>query len=1053
MLDYFDWTPFYGKKGGDTFENLCLDLLIAMNLDARATGEGGDKGKDIIVMRYPAPGWGINGEPASYVECKSRNKRAKALSMNDFPHTFVTILTDNIRSLLILTNHRLNNTVHECISAINSNPKIDANVSWMEKEELEAALVCHPDLCRKYFNEMDVGACATKLKASRPALFDRIQTAVTPTSKFISPDAVLRVELVNRTPGQVSINLRGTAGNTSLQLRPFERRHLDVPLQSGREKWPELTLETTSGQEKHRRTLRAEGTPQVRVDHLYVDPFGLKNTLADMLKAKGYAIVLGTAGSGKSRLLAETAGLLGRELHWIDLSENSYSRSLSDCLLDLIFGLDANGAAELPPEVLRHLLMSRGIASTDVETLLHLVQGKAKLDRFAVAATMAIAARKSLGDHLLVVDNIHHIGPFDLEIVRNLLAMEDAPTIVFSARGNEITHNELNVWLRNVSSPHVLILDEIDRERVQEEFIKKAAADDSTRRFLNRFLNPRSIQEFVFNLKEFKARGILQQSMDGRFGLGEPSTVGARAYDELYRSLIAVIGDSFNMKEVEDVLQAAAVFGYEFPREFIEVAVGPHGNGILDRLERLEVLVAKGPRQIRFDHELTHACVDRGIGFSRRLSFHRKAIEFLSSPERVRGRRDHIVLAPHLEAVGSYLEAATHYHEAAKVLKREGRLSDAAGAASRACMLIVENREEIAKDASDQIILPLEFEAVELLFILQQALGDRAEARAALSALHVVAHDMTAYEDMRGVKARLKGYAADLEKDRSLRRQYASEAAQELARHGNAEDYGRSLVRLGNLDKQDGSFLSAARTTAQALRILRRARADSTRAEALLDFGAIFLECGRGRKVPYWWRRGAEAQRRAFPQDISRIAFADADYAYSLALFRPADTETGLALDLAYEQAKRCRLRTIQSRAALNWANWLFFDRQDADGAWSLLSEARQLAQSAGDDYKVFLGALSCLNFQLADAVEPEDGVLGYIEGYILGRGEPAGDQRLRNATALLLALGREKVFNALSKRAKSLWRPYLGIGLGDGLRERELDNPYYKGKGYATYY
>ncbi|MFA6445344.1 MAG: hypothetical protein WCV99_23655 [Sterolibacterium sp.] len=411
------------------------------------------------------------------------------------------------------------------------------------------------------------------------------------------------------------------------------------------------------------------------------------------------------------------------------------------------------------------------------------------------------------------------------------------------------------------------------------------------------------------------------------------------------------------------------------------------------------------------------------------------------------------MLAPHLEAVGDYLHAAKHYYEAAKILKREGRIPDAADAVYRACTLIVENREDIAQNASDQVVHRLEFDALELSYVLQQALGNDAEARSTLSALRVVAHEMTAYADMRGVKARLKGYAADNEKDRELRRRYASEAAQELERYGTAEDLGHALVRLGNLDKNDGAFVSAARTTARALRILRHAQAESMRAEALLDFGAIYLECDRGWKVPYWWRRGAEVQRCSLPQDIGKIAYADADYAYSLALFRPTDTETKLALDLAYAQAKKNRLRPIQSRAALNWANWLFFDRQDAAAAWPLLAEARQLAQSGGDDYQIFLGALSCLNFQLADSGEPEDALLEFVETCALEQGSPTGDRRVGNATALLLALGRESVFQALPAQVKPVWHPFLGIGVGEKLQSLERNNPYFKDRAYATYY
>lgn len=450
---------------------------------------------------------------------------------------------------------------------------------------------------------------------------------------------------------------------------------------------------------------------------------------------------------------------------------------------------------------------------------------------------------------------------------------------------------------------------------------------------------------------------------------------------------------------------------------------------------------------------MTHACVNHSVGSSRRLAYHRKAVAFLTAPERFRGRGDHLVLAPHLVAIGSYLEAATHYYEAAKILKREGRISDAADAVSQAWALIVENRDDMSRNASDQVVYHLEFDALELSYALQRDLGNDTEARAALGSLRLVAHDMTAYADMRGVKARLKGYAADNEKDHELRRRFASEAAQELEHYGSREDFGRALVRLGNLDKNDGAFVSAACTTAQALRILRHAGAESMRAEALLDFGAIYLECGRGWKVPYWWRRGSEVQRCSLPQDIGKIAYADTDYAYSLALFRPTDTETGLSLELAYAQAKKNRLRPIQSRAALNWANWLFFDRKNAAAAMPLLVEARQLAQLGCDDYQIFLGALSYLNFQLAELGEPEDGLLDLVETYTLGQGDPAGDRRTGNATALLLALGREKILHALPPQVKSTWQPYLGIGVGEKLQFFERHNPYFKGRVYATYY
>ena len=1061
----FDWSVFFGREGGHLFQKLCVDLLKAMRMTVRESVRGGhDEGKDIIIFEYAEPNELVPPQPSCFVECKSRHANARALSKVDVAGVFLAIFKHKLNRILIMTNHEFNNELMNYLLDVNCNDHWGVKVTWMERSQLEDSLLANPEVCRAYFRDLPQNEFERKAATAGESGLQRLVADLKPLTPFAGSDNQLRLTVTNNFSEPVDLKVAnvGAFEKRTFKFHPFETRVFDFPMPSGStETWPNLELSgiTLSGQ-----AIEAEchidGRPLIRVDHLYVDPFGYLDRLIALAEEKGCSLVLGSAGSGKSRLLQEVATRISQPVQWIDLSEDSYAGSLSDHLLAAIFRLPRSDLLHLPVEFLEQSLIKRGVGPLDAGTLAELALREGNIDRNAAAETIAAVSCKLLVDQLVIIDNIHRLGPFDTKILQKMCAETSALRLMLSARGNEITRAELSTWVRwlaRVQQSKIIDFDNVNRTQVMHAFITASARDERAEQFLKRFAGAHSLQQFVFALKELKAHGFLNQDGDGRFSTGRPSgSIPPRTYEQLYLSLIRAADLQTAPMILRLALDAAAVYGLTIPVEFIESAAGSEVFAAIDELVRLEIFVplparSRGGRLIRFDHELTHEIVYNSIGLMRRDSLHRKAADFISDATRFRPGIDSAPLAGHLEQVGAYRDAAIQYKEASNFLRREGQLVETIDALRKAHAAVVQHDDDSERQH-------LEFAILEDTFRLEQQIGAPVDVlRRTLAALDILALLRGAYTDTRAETGRLLGFRSDIESDPRLARRLAEGAVQALEACGTRRDAGEALVRLGNLAKRDGDFTRAGRLMTRALRMLKGPGLEDLRTTALLDFGAIFLEASRGRKVPLWWGRAVTVATQMVPLDVAVLAHALADQAYASALFRPSEPDTPVMLERAYYMAKQRRLVQTQCRALINWANWCHFHLKDNSRALALVEEAESIANQQGLHYHAALIAFSRLNFMDVNVSPPVETLIAQLRTFLCSphhiKGSITGDWRMRNMTALLLVLGDKQIWQLARTLDASRWHPFYGIGIGDQLGELERENPYFQGSGYATYY
>jgi class 3 adenylate cyclase/tetratricopeptide (TPR) repeat protein len=385
--------------------------------------------------------------------------------------------------------------------------------------------------------------------------------------------------------------------------------------------------------------------------------------------------VLGTAGVGKSRLVAEVLATIdgaatvasgrslpyGDGLTWWPLSEALRERDLLDQV--------EPGAADAA-RVVAQLLEPDGPAVAPEEAF------------WAVRRVLESLARKH--PLVLVLDDLQWAEPTFVDLVEHVADWaRDAPLLVLIMARPELL-DARPAWgggKPNATSVLLEPLGESDAADLLWNLVDPATVGESTATRILRVAdgNPLFVEELV---------AMLAASDDGHLPETVPPTIQA---------LVAARLDRLT-EPARAVIDAAAVEGKEFGRERLEALVEDDVGEQLLALVRSDLIRPSGPREgtFRFRHQLIRDAAYDGISKERRAMLHERFADWLEQ---------------HRATVPSVDELLGHHLESAVALRRELGTSDRAlgGLAARASVSLRRSgRRAIAREAPAAAVRLLE---------------------------------------------------------------------------------------------------------------------------------------------------------------------------------------------------------------------------------------------------------------------------------------------------------------------------------------------------------
>ncbi|MEM7395240.1 MAG: hypothetical protein AAF492_23145, partial [Verrucomicrobiota bacterium] len=334
---------------------------------------------------------------------------------------------------------------------------------------------------------------------------------------------------------------------------------------------------------------------------------------------------------------------------------------------------------------------------------------------------------------LLVLENIHAIGSVEGRVLKHFIEGETSEyKLMVTARPGEFTSKPLEQELQSlIRSKRVGELElGYELDTLIDTFVDRNCSAD-LRSPLMKSRKAASFQEFVFGLKEYKANQYVMQDSSGMFRPGPASANWkTRDYQAHYRSMLEFLGEKVEPSKVELLLSAAAVYGLEFPKEFLDLCLGDDSSPLLEELILCELILPTRKRNAKglifqFDHELTQSLIYKETPELRRIGLHESAIEYIKSPERyVAGSDDHR-LAHHCSVV-AYHHDAVHYFLGA------GKYAETFGQYEEAKMRYLDARDsyrdfELAD--ADHCEPALEFDILHHLVCSLEMLGETSELR------------------------------------------------------------------------------------------------------------------------------------------------------------------------------------------------------------------------------------------------------------------------------------------------------------------------------------
>ncbi|HKX40295.1 MAG TPA: adenylate/guanylate cyclase domain-containing protein [Burkholderiaceae bacterium] len=452
--------------------------------------------------------------------------------------------------------------------------------------------------------------------------------------------------------------------------------------------------------------------------------------------------VIGEAGAGKSRLLAEffarleadgsLAGIAVRRTTCSSLGEPTYGifgalfreayrvdehDTLAVARGKLQRGLRTLGAdadeADAVTQVLHYLLGIREDQPRDIEP--------EQLQRQITLAARALLERRTAQQPLvLVIDDLQWGDAASIDLLGELVdQLAEQPLLLLFAQ-----RPDARAWHAPSAAPTTTItlgpLADADARALADQLLG-ASSDPELRAVRDLVVaraggNPLFVEEIVRSLA---ARGLLVRR-DHRWECAAPRCdavdVPATLYGLLLSRVDALTGDD------RRVLQAAAVLGVEFDTGLLQAIANEAGDAVdaaLQRLAAADLLREDAQARWRFTHALLHEVVYQNLLLTRRTELHQRAGRALEaardaaahgpqrlveltalghhwslSPDKVRGARYQLEAGDWARAVYANDDAIRHYELALGTLAQA--TVSAAGHTGDALQAELDARERIA---------------------------------------------------------------------------------------------------------------------------------------------------------------------------------------------------------------------------------------------------------------------------------------------------------------------------------------------------------------------
>ena len=412
----------------------------------------------------------------------------------------------------------------------------------------------------------------------------------------------------------------------------------------------------------------------------------------------GSLAIIGEAGIGKSRLVAEARGVFAENFQWVlghaVAHAHASSYALASSLLDNLVGAAADSSPAELTLTLREFVRSRMNGRTDdvfpylarmrelpldpdAEQRLRELLPEALQARIHNAFAELIRACAAQQPIVLVCEDVHWSDPSSLGLLEALNRLTaGAPLLLLLVfRPDEGEAWQLHRRLQHEQVAHYRVLELSPLERQES-----SALIDELRRFDDL---PDAMRELILAKADgnpFFLEELLQSLIDGGFARGDGKRIVARdgmARLDIPDTVQGVVAARIDRlpADAKRVLQTASVLGRLFPTTVLESILRSEGadtqlNAALGELVERELVRPHGASEYAFKHAITREVAYESLLLARRKVLHNRTAETM---ERVYADRlDELAatLAHHLVS-GETREKAVHYLTVAADRARE----------------------------------------------------------------------------------------------------------------------------------------------------------------------------------------------------------------------------------------------------------------------------------------------------------------------------------------------------------------------------------------------
>jgi class 3 adenylate cyclase/tetratricopeptide (TPR) repeat protein len=493
----------------------------------------------------------------------------------------------------------------------------------------------------------------------------------------------------------------------------------------------------------------------------------LRDLAATVRAGRGrVALILGDAGIGKSRLLAELRRSTdgdGEALPWIEGRCLSYGRSLPYHLLVSLVRSAFDTAEMASSDQLAQVMHERlpqlvGDGWQDVELYLRHMAGlslepadAARLaeaspslieERYIYAVTRTVRSLATRRPIALVCDDVHWADEASVNVLAQVLALAHGLPMLHLAAGRpergtpgwRLITITRDLFADALTEVELAPLAESDSRQLVANLLEVESLPPASR---DRILakaegNPYFVEEIIRSLVD---RGAIERR-DDRW-VGTDAAADLELPESLHGLLLARI-DALP-EAIRRLVRLASVIGRRLPISLVREVAGAAGDAIdvdegLGRLEAagmLRLMSVEPELEYEFRHALTQDAAYESLLRQERRLLHRAVGDVLESRSELGGERA-AVLAMHFEQAGDVERAVRYLLAAGDHALERSALPDARAFYDRAGRLVPDDDLRsrvlvgIGKAQSGWIFLPAgtEVEAIEALIPVAAEFGD-----------------------------------------------------------------------------------------------------------------------------------------------------------------------------------------------------------------------------------------------------------------------------------------------------------------------------------------